>query len=585
MPNAILAGFVCFAVIVSTLAGSGAAGSDNGAGTQASFKWPVSVTISHSGTFALVAEQNGLRVRFIDLVTSQVTTLAGSGNNAFADGVGTLASFTYLQGIAISRTDSFALVADNSHRVRHIVIATGVVTTLTGNGTAGSVDGVGTLATFNEPRGIALSPDGSYALITDRLNYRVRRLDMASKAVTTVAGSTDGFADGTGTNAKFRGWMFHIAIDPAGSYALICDLTNYRIRRLDIASSQVSTLAGSGAISFQDGIGTNAIFNLPNGVSIDPSGTFALVVDYGNQRIRRIVVATAQVTTLAGTGALSAVNGAGAQATFNLPYAIDIDASGTFALVADGGNHRIRRIALSSPPCSAGFYCPAASSSATQVACSISTMCPPASGSPQPCAAGMFCNATGMSVGIPCTAGFYCPPMSNSTQGSGPCPAGYYCLPRQDRLSCGAGTFSSSGQSICSDCSAGMFQKYAGQSNCITCARGTVSASRAQFCTGAWLNPCMTSYCMVMSNMFNVIASRLLFSSLHACVSHSNDRMRRHHLPFGQCIAATASIGRELLCHGQLPGGLCVGFECCRVWMHKYIQFDLVRVQGCSSRR
>jgi DNA-binding beta-propeller fold protein YncE len=233
----------------------------------------------------------------------------------------------------------------------------------------------GFLTKFNEPRGIALSPDGTYALITDHLNYRVRRLDMVSNAVTTVAGLTQGFADGTGTNAKFSQFMFQLAIDPTGTYALIADLLNHRIRRLAIASTQVTTLAGSGATGFQDGVGTNAIFNRPRGVSIDPTGAYALILDGDNHRIRRILIATSQVTTLAGTGAASAVDGAGAQATFSYPHAISIGVDGTFALVADAGNNRIRRIALTSAPCNAGFYCPAGSSSPTQV----------------PCAAGYFC--------------------------------------------------------------------------------------------------------------------------------------------------------------------------------------------------
>jgi DNA-binding beta-propeller fold protein YncE len=360
---------------VSTLAGTGATGSSNGAGSQATFDDPFAVAISSSGTFALVIESSGNRIRRIDLVTSQVATLAGSGNNIFADGTGTQASFSRPEGVAISKDDSFVVVVEGhlttSHRVRHIVIATGVVTTLAGNG-AGYDDGVGTMAKFNEPRGIALAPDGAYALITDDQNYRIRRLDMRTLAVSTVAGSTQGFADGVGTHAKLFGF-FQLAIDPTGAYALIS--ADQRIRRLDVASSQVTTLAGSGASGYQDGAGTNAVFNSPHGVSIDPTGTYALVGDHLNRRIRRIVMATGQVSTLAGTGVVSAVNGVGAQATFNSPLAMSIDASGAFALVADAWNHRIRRIALTSPPCAAGFYCPAGSTSPTQVACAPGYYC------------------------------------------------------------------------------------------------------------------------------------------------------------------------------------------------------------------
>ncbi len=337
--------------------------------------YPSGVAISDSGAFAVASGNSGHRVHFINLVTSSVTVLAGSGNDMFADGQGTQASFSAPDGVAISPDDSFAIVAESgtSHRVRHIVIATGVVTTLAGNG-AGYVDGVGTLAKFYIPRGVAISPDGAYVLIADSQNIRVRRLDLKSSIVTTVAGSsTYGYADGIGTYAQFKG-VFRLAIDPTGLFALICDFQNNRVRRLDIASSQVTTLAGSSTGGFQDGTGTSAFFNAPNGVSIDPTGSYALIADYANQRIRRIDMFTAQVSTVAGTGIASAVDGAGAQATFSSPHAISIDFNGAFALVADTGNNRIRRIALSLP-CSAGYYCPSGSSSPTQVACAAGIYC------------------------------------------------------------------------------------------------------------------------------------------------------------------------------------------------------------------
>jgi sugar lactone lactonase YvrE len=225
--------------------GNGAAATINGVGTNASFFWPEGLAMSRNGTFALISEHLGNRIRYVDLATAQVNTLAGSGIGGSADGSGTSASFNHPACLAISADDSFALLADGhgplsppfngqtgNNLIRRIDISTGAVSTLAGRSITGAQDGIGTLATFNHARGIALSPDGSYALITDWLNYRIRRLNMTSMAVTTVAGSTQGFADGTGTNAKFE-QMLGIAIDSAGLYALICDYNNHRIRRLD----------------------------------------------------------------------------------------------------------------------------------------------------------------------------------------------------------------------------------------------------------------------------------------------------------------------------------------------------------------
>jgi hypothetical protein len=108
-----------------------------------------------------------------------------------------------------------------------------------------------------------------------------------------------------------------------------------------------------------------------------------------NNRIRRIVIATSHVTTLAGTGAATTVDGAGAQAAFSSPVGISFAANGMFAIIADTP---IRRIELSSPPCSAGFYCPAGSSSPTQASCGP----------------GQFCGVTGLSAPTLCAPGYYC---------------------------------------------------------------------------------------------------------------------------------------------------------------------------------
>ena len=272
-----------FPVLVRTLAGNGTSGAQNGIGTQATFNAPTCVAVSRSGVFALVSDRSNSLVRRIDLASAQVTVLAGSGVAAFADGTGTLAAFDQQEGIAISSDDAFAYIVDGygvNHRLRRVAIATGEVITLAGNGSAGALDAVGTFATFNKPRGIAISPNDAFLLVVDALNYRIRRIDLVSLAVTVIAGSIYGYADGTGTSAKFNG-MYGIAIDPASTFALICDWGNHQIRRLDLVSNAVTTLVGStaGTAGYLDGIGTSALLRNPHAVSIDPTGTVALLLD------------------------------------------------------------------------------------------------------------------------------------------------------------------------------------------------------------------------------------------------------------------------------------------------------------------
>ena len=86
------------------------------------------VAISPDGSFALVGDQKIQRVRRIALKTGQVTTFAGDGSQAYADGTGTAAKFKQPRDVAISPDGSFALVADrDNNRIRHIVMGTGEV--------------------------------------------------------------------------------------------------------------------------------------------------------------------------------------------------------------------------------------------------------------------------------------------------------------------------------------------------------------------------------------------------------------------------------------------------------------------------
>jgi len=279
-------------------------------------------------------------------LTGATTTLAGIGRfYSFLTGDGASARFNYPAGVAIDPTGTFTLVTEyGGHRIRRVEIATGATTTLAGSGTRGFLDGAGASARFNRPWGIAIDPSGTFALVGDRYNHRVRRVDIATGATTTLAGSgSDGFLDGAGGSAQFN-QPAGVAIDPSGTFALVAEHGNHRIRRVDLATGATTTLTGSGSAGFLDGAGGSAQFNRPTGIAIDPSGGYALVGGYYNHRIRRVDLATGATTTLAGSGTQGFLNGAGGSAQFKHPSGIAIDPSGGFALVADRSNHRIRRV-------------------------------------------------------------------------------------------------------------------------------------------------------------------------------------------------------------------------------------------------
>ncbi len=274
---------------VSTLAGSasGASGSADGAGTAATFFRPYDIT--NDGTNLYVTDYNNRTIRKIVIATGAVTTLAGqAGTSGTADGTGAAATFSGPKGITTDGTNLWVVdVAAGGSAVRRIVIATGVVTTFAGNlGSVGHVDGVGTAALFNNLEGI--TTDGTSLYVTDRYYNDIRKIDIATAAVSAFVGDYTaypaGYADGAGTAARFNKPM-GITTDGASLY--VTEYTNQLVRKVDTATGAVTTLAGTqGSSGTTDGTGAAAKFSSPHGIVAGCDSLF--VAEYGNSDIRRI---------------------------------------------------------------------------------------------------------------------------------------------------------------------------------------------------------------------------------------------------------------------------------------------------------
>ena len=325
--------------VVMTLAGSGNDAFADGAGLAASFSQPTGVAVLPTG-IVLVTDHNDAsnRVRLVSPL-GVVTTLAGSGIAGAADGAGLSARFFRPTGVAVLPSGA-AVIADLSNHVIRMISSGGLVTTLAGNSiSAGSADGVGTAASFENPWGLAYVPSSGFVAVADTVS--TIRLVSPLGVATTLAGSgVPAFADGPGTAASFNGPKGVAAY--SSGVIVVADSSNNRIRLIS-PTGATSTLAGSGNAALADGLGTSASFNDPWAVAIIPSSGVIVVADTSNHRIRLITPA-GLVTTLA---ASSYAGGIGAAASFNSPCALAVDPTTGGIVVAEYSGNRIRLIALS----------------------------------------------------------------------------------------------------------------------------------------------------------------------------------------------------------------------------------------------
>jgi gliding motility-associated-like protein len=267
-----------------------------------------------------------------------VSTIAGNPNvGGNADGLGSAATFDFPVGVTTDAQGNIYVIDHNTANIRKVT-PSGLVTTLAGSGSQGYAEGQGTAAYFNHPVGMTSDVAGNI-YVADRDNSVVRKVTPAG-LVSTFAGTPQqgGFTDGVGAAARFNG-LFAIAIDAAGNL-YVADKNNNAIRKITPAGV-VSTLAG-GTGGYADGTGSAARFNSPSGVATDAQGN-VYVADTNNQLIRKITPAGV-VTTLAGTpGQGGSANGTGSAATFAAPINLTTDIHGNL-YVLDKEHRLIRKV-------------------------------------------------------------------------------------------------------------------------------------------------------------------------------------------------------------------------------------------------
>lgn len=425
---------------VTVLAGTGIAefSGDGGPATSAQLRYPADLAVDGLGN-VYIADNGNHRVRKVDQRTGLITTIAGSGSSSGATGDGgpaISASVPYPQAVVVSGLGD-VYIADGTCRIRRVDAATGVITTVagttcgysgdsgvatavqlsnidalalddannlyiadTGNSRVRRVEPGGTLTTLLGPSQLQTPLGLTFASgmlwISEFTRSRIRRLELATSALTTIGGTTDVFGfsgdGGPATSAELSGPR---TLTRCGAGVCFADFKNNRVRRVDDAGT-ITTVFGSGATTRDEaattmlidgkglavvgtdmyiadvgrirrrdangvlrtfagtggtgfggdgGLATDATFGGDVNVSADPSGNL-YVSDLNNCRIRRIDAATTVITRVAGgncNGSPSGDGGLAINSQIGSPLSVAVDTAGN-VYFAESGSFKVRRI-------------------------------------------------------------------------------------------------------------------------------------------------------------------------------------------------------------------------------------------------
>jgi DNA-binding beta-propeller fold protein YncE len=362
---------------------------------------PKKISIDSSGTYIYVADSGSHKVKRVNLSTGDVVDIAGSGNAGYVEGTGAAASFNNIWGVEYYNnklyvTDGdgytdFLRVIDLSNSTTSLLAQDAVMATL--NFPSGLVvsnnyiyvanSGIGTIRRFSladpsnvnediaganrfnnrdgaaaqvllgRPWDMVLSPDRQWLYVAE--NNKIRRINYATgDAIHLIGSVVDNYREGDVTSARFSN-ITSLAINSDGSTLYLTDRWNNRIRKVELATSISSLVAGGGLINstgeqnngYAEGVGDTARFDKPAGIAISPDNKYLYISDSGNNRIRRITIASGETVLIAG-GSAGFTDGAGGEAKFNKPYGLSLDKYGENLYVADTNNHAIRKISLAS---------------------------------------------------------------------------------------------------------------------------------------------------------------------------------------------------------------------------------------------
>lgn len=337
---------------INHIAGSGGAAfsGDGGSASAAGLNLPQGVAVDGGGNLYIADTANN-RVRRVDAATGIISTVAGNGQQGFA-GDGALAVNAELklpEGIAVDIYGNLWIADTGNSVIREVTASTGNITTVAGNGTPGFAGngGPATSAELNLPAAIVVDAAGDL-FIADTANNRVRRVDHATQIITTFAGTgSTGFTSYGGlATATSLSAPQGIALDSTGDVYVSDTGHNLVAEIVGGTINIVAGVAGSSGYNGDGGSATSAYLSGPTGIVLDENGNL-YISDSANARIREVIIITGTISTLAGNGTAGFNNTDGALATsaeINQPFGLAVDAVGQLYL-ADTANSALRVIA------------------------------------------------------------------------------------------------------------------------------------------------------------------------------------------------------------------------------------------------
>ncbi len=339
--------------LIFTVVGTGQAGysGDRDMARRAALNQPFDVALDRQGNLYFSDAYNHC-VRRIERASGTITTVAGTGDAGYSGdgGVAIRAQLNSPYGIALDTANNLYIVDRLNACIRLVEAVTGIIQTIAGTGQPGygGDGGPALLAQLQEPNDMVLDGHGR-AFIADVQDHRVRVVDLASRVITTFAGTGEAGSSGDGGPAG-RATLLGpraLAFGPTGDL-YICLRNDHKVRRVDMHTGIIRTVAGTGERGYtgDHGSALRATFNGPKEIAVDSQGNIVLV-DTENHCLRHIDAASGVVTTVAGTGHAggSGDGGPAIAAMLKRPHGACLDEGGNM-YIGDSENHRVRFVSL-----------------------------------------------------------------------------------------------------------------------------------------------------------------------------------------------------------------------------------------------